>query len=110
MPTYVYKCDNCEYSFEARQRMTDDPLTDCPQCEEASVRRVINNVGVVFKGKGFYVTDNRNGRSASTPNGSESSNGADASSTASDSKSSDGAASGTEKKAEGSSTEKASTS
>lgn len=108
MPTYVYKCDNCEYSFEVRQRMTDDPLTDCPRCEEESVRRVINNVGIVFKGKGFYVTDNRNGRSASLPNGSGSENGADAGAT-SDSKSAESAKSTVEKKADGGSTEKAST-
>ena len=42
--------------------MSDDPLTECPVCE-GSLRRVVNRVGIVFKGSGFYVTDNRNGRS-----------------------------------------------
>lgn len=71
MPTYVYKCNDCEYVFEARQRMTDDPLSECPSCDDGTVRRVINNVGVVFKGSGFYVTDNRNGRkSVASGNGS----------------------------------------
>jgi putative FmdB family regulatory protein len=56
--------------FEARQRMSDDPLTECPSCDEEALRRVINSVGIVFKGSGFYVTDNRNGK-----NGSVSSNG-----------------------------------
>jgi predicted nucleic acid-binding Zn ribbon protein len=50
--------------------MTDNPLKDCPSCGMAELRRVINNVGVVFKGSGFYVTDSRksssNGSSSST--------------------------------------------
>jgi len=68
MPIYTYRCINCEHEFEARQRMTDDPLTGCPQCE-GTIRRVVNSVGVVFKGKGFYVTDNRGNKAqaASSP-------------------------------------------
>ena len=62
MPTYVYKCDDCEYTFEARQSFSDEPLEECPTCETGSVRRVINNVGIVFKGSGFYITDSRNGK------------------------------------------------
>jgi predicted nucleic acid-binding Zn ribbon protein len=40
--------------------MSDDPLTECPVCG-GKVRRVVGSVGIVFKGKGFYVTDHRNG-------------------------------------------------
>ena len=61
MPTYAYRCNECGYEFEVRQRMMDDPLTECPECE-GEIRRVVNSVGVVFKGSGFYITDNRNGR------------------------------------------------
>lgn len=64
MPIYTYKCNECEQVFEARQRMSDKPLTECPNCSDGQVRRVINNVGIVFKGSGFYVTDSRNGKSA----------------------------------------------
>ena len=39
--------------------MSDDPLTECPVCG-GQVRRVVGSVGIVFKGSGFYVTDNRN--------------------------------------------------
>lgn len=70
MPTYVYRCNDCDYTFEARQSMSDDPLAVCPDCDEKSLRRVINSVGIVFKGSGFYVTDNRNGKNG---NGSSSS-------------------------------------
>jgi len=59
MPTYTYKCGECDYMFERRQRMSDDPIKICPNCNEEAVRRVINQVGIVFKGSGFYVTDNR---------------------------------------------------
>lgn len=58
--------------------MADDPLTDCPECKtEVSLRKVLNSVGIVFKGSGFYVTDNRgkkNGATASA-NGKTSSDG-----------------------------------
>ncbi|MCA9934620.1 MAG: zinc ribbon domain-containing protein [Anaerolineales bacterium] len=64
MPIYTYKCNDCEYQFEQRQKMSDDPLTDCPSCG-GTVRRVVNAVGVVFKGSGFYITDSRNGKNAS---------------------------------------------
>ena len=62
MPIYTYRCKDCDYQFEKRQRMADDPLTECVHCEEGHVRRVVNSVGIVFKGSGFYVTDNRNGK------------------------------------------------
>ena len=61
MPIYTYRCNDCDYQFEKRQRMADDPLTECIDCKEGHVRRVVNSVGIVFKGSGFYVTDNRNG-------------------------------------------------
>jgi putative FmdB family regulatory protein len=58
MPTYTYQCDSCGHGFEAVQRFADDPLNECPQCG-ASIRRVIQPVGVVFKGSGWYITDSR---------------------------------------------------
>jgi putative FmdB family regulatory protein len=58
MPTYTYQCDSCGHGFEAVQRFADDPLTECPECG-ATIRRVIQPVGVVFKGSGWYITDSR---------------------------------------------------
>lgn len=66
MPVYVYQCDTCGLAFERRQRMSDDPLVDCPECE-GQVHRVIQPVGIVFKGSGFYVTDNRSHSSTALP-------------------------------------------
>jgi putative FmdB family regulatory protein len=56
MPTYVYRCQSCSTLQEAVQRITDDPLTTCEDCG-GSLRRVLQPVGIVFKGSGFYVTD-----------------------------------------------------
>ncbi|MCA9901716.1 MAG: zinc ribbon domain-containing protein [Anaerolineales bacterium] len=81
MPTYTYRCNNCDYEFDIKQRMADDPLTDCPDCEtDNSLRKVLNSVGIVFKGSGFYVTDSRGKKSAATPstNGKSSENGSSA--------------------------------
>jgi putative FmdB family regulatory protein len=66
MPIYVYQCDTCGLAFERRQRMAEAPLVDCPECE-GHVHRVIQPVGVVFKGSGFYVTDNRSHSSTALP-------------------------------------------
>ncbi|MCB8968848.1 MAG: FmdB family transcriptional regulator [Ardenticatenaceae bacterium] len=73
MPIYTYRCKDCEHEFEIRQRMSDDPLTECPVCD-GEIRRVVNSVGVVFKGQGFYITDNRGGKNATlSTNGKDSS-------------------------------------
>lgn len=69
MPTYVYKCDSCEAQFEQFQSFKDEPLKTCPACEGA-VRRVLQPVGIVFKGGGWYITDSRKSSSATT-NGEE---------------------------------------
>jgi putative FmdB family regulatory protein len=58
MPTYTYQCDACGHGFEAVQRFADNPLSECPQCG-STIRRVIQPVGVVFKGSGWYVNDSR---------------------------------------------------
>ena len=58
MPTYSYHCDTCGHDFDAVQKFADDPLQECPECG-ASIRRVIQPVGVVFKGSGWYITDSR---------------------------------------------------
>jgi putative FmdB family regulatory protein len=61
MPLYEYECKACGVRFERRQRFTDDPVKTCPECG-GEVYRLVHPVGVIFKGKGFYVTDNREAR------------------------------------------------
>ena len=55
MPIYEYRCEQ-GHTFEALQRITDDPLATCQTCE-APVERVYHPVAVHFKGSGFYTTD-----------------------------------------------------
>ena len=65
MPTYQYACTECGHDFEQFQSFSDDALTECPECH-GKLRKVFNAVGVVFKGSGFYRTDNRASGSTST--------------------------------------------
>ena len=60
MPTYDYKCSQCQYTFEYFQPMTAEPLTECPKCG-GNLKRVIGTGGgTIFKGSGFYQTDYKN--------------------------------------------------
>ncbi len=70
MPVYEYQCDTCGLRFERRQHMSDEPLKDCPECD-GHVHRVIQPVGVIFKGSGFYITDNRHKSTLPPPNGAK---------------------------------------
>ncbi len=66
MPIYVYRCEKCGLQFEKFQRFSDEPVKVCPECG-GTVHRVYQPVGIIFKGSGFYVTDNRSKNSAGTP-------------------------------------------
>ena len=57
MPTYEYKCE-AEHHFEVFQSFQDKAIDTCPECS-APARKVYSNVGVVFKGSGFYKTDSK---------------------------------------------------
>jgi putative FmdB family regulatory protein len=63
MPLYDYECETCGIRFERKQRITDQPLKLCPECS-GPVHRLIQPVGIIFKGSGFYCTDHRGGSSA----------------------------------------------
>jgi putative FmdB family regulatory protein len=65
MPTYVYKCEECNYHFEQLQKFSDKPLKSCPRCK-GKVKRVIHPTGIVFKGSGWYINDSRSGGSSSS--------------------------------------------
>jgi putative FmdB family regulatory protein len=58
MPTYEYRCKDCDHGFDAVQAFTDDSLTECPECG-GRLKKVFGNVGITFKGSGFYKTDSR---------------------------------------------------
>lgn len=58
MPTYDYRCESCG-EFQIRQSIKDKALTQCPTCGEPVQRLIGRNVNIIFKGSGFYSTDNR---------------------------------------------------
>lgn len=64
MPVYTYQCDNCGVRFERYQKFIDLPLAWCPECNKKTLRKVYSPVGIVFKGSGFYSTDNRSSSGA----------------------------------------------
>jgi putative FmdB family regulatory protein len=109
MPFYTYRCTNCGHQLDVKQRVGEDAPNPCPNCAESALGRVYKPVGVVFKGSGFYATDNRsasrvsngaNGKSESSGEGSseKSSDGKDSKdSKSSDSSSSSGSESSTPK-------------
>jgi putative FmdB family regulatory protein len=86
VPTYQYACTECGHTFEQVQSFTDDALEHCPVCN-GRLRKVFNAVGVVFKGSGFYRTDNRSKSSSSTTAASGSGSSSNATSTSTSSKS-----------------------
>jgi len=57
MPTYVYACSACDTTFEAEQRITEPALDSCNCGSRGTVKRVIQPVGIAFKGSGFHIND-----------------------------------------------------
>jgi len=84
VPTYSYACTECGDRFDAVQAFSDSALTTCAKCN-GRLRKLFGNVGVVFKGSGFYRTDSRDSAKSSAKSSSSSSNGSGSESTASSS-------------------------
>lgn len=59
MPTYSYLCSECDHRFDTVQRMSEDPLLECPACAKPRLVRQVSAVGFALKGSGWYVTDFR---------------------------------------------------
>ena len=98
MPTYEYRCKACSAELEIFHSMSEDARTECPECNEHELVRLISaGGGVIFKGSGFYETDYRSdsykkGEKAAKKDSSQKSS-SDSSSTDSASKSSDSSSS-----------------
>ena len=58
MPTYSYRCTECENAFDIQQAFTDHSLSECPACH-GRLRKVFSAIGVSFTGSGFYRNDSR---------------------------------------------------
>lgn len=72
MPTYEYACTRCGQHVEVFQRLSEEPLTTCGVCG-GPLRKVFHPAGILFKGSGFYTTDNRSSSkpAKSAPSSSE---------------------------------------
>ena len=57
MPIYEYACKNCDHTLDALQKMSEDPLTDCPECGASALQRLISAPRFRLKGEGWYETD-----------------------------------------------------
>lgn len=60
MPIYAYKCSDCGHEREVLQKISDAPLTDCPNCGHPSLAKQVTAAGFQLKGSGWYATDFRN--------------------------------------------------
>jgi putative FmdB family regulatory protein len=91
MPIYAYRCESCGFGKDVLQKMSDAPLTQCPECGKDTFRKQVTAAGFQLKGSGWYVTDFRGGNNSNN-NANGGSNG---NANGSDGKSSgDGAAAG----------------
>jgi putative FmdB family regulatory protein len=90
MPTYSYRCTECDNAFDIHQAFTDDALTVCEVCG-GRLRKLFNTIGVTFNGSGFYRTDSRGDGAKS---GSDAAGGGSSSSGSSSGGSSSGGSSG----------------
>ncbi|SEN38193.1 FmdB family transcriptional regulator [Cryobacterium sp. TMT1-3] len=67
MPTYSYRCTECDTAFDIQQAFTDHSLTVCPTCQ-GKLRKVFSSIGVTFSGSGFYSNDSKSESKRSNPN------------------------------------------
>ncbi len=87
MPIYEYRCVECDHEFETIQKISEDPLKDCPVCQEAKLVKKISAAGFRLKGGGWYETDFKSGEKRNLSSSSESSSSESSSSESSSSES-----------------------
>ena len=61
MPIYEYACVSCEHQFETIQRISEDPLSDCPECGKPDLKKLVSVAAFRLKGAGWYETDFKSG-------------------------------------------------
>lgn len=71
MPIYAYKCGACGHAKDVLQKISDDPLTECPACHAAAFSKQLTAAGFQLKGSGWYVTDFKGGANAPSPASTE---------------------------------------
>ncbi|MEF3402122.1 FmdB family zinc ribbon protein [Agromyces sp. CCNWLW203] len=89
MPTYSYRCTECDNAFDIHQAFTDDTLSVCEVCG-GKLRKLFNTIGVTFNGSGFYRTDSRSGGGGGSSSSGSGSSGSGSSGSGSSSSGSSG--------------------
>ena len=59
MPIYEYYCESCQHQLEALQKMTEEPLKECPECHQPTLNKLVSAPSFQLKGTGWYATDFR---------------------------------------------------
>ncbi|KUZ73595.1 FmdB family transcriptional regulator [Burkholderia ubonensis] len=93
MPIYAYRCEACGFAKDVLQKMSDAPLSQCPECGKDAFRKQLTAAGFQLKGSGWYVTDFRGGSGGTSAPASSSASGDAAPAAAAPASGSDGAAS-----------------
>ena len=62
MPIYEYQCEACGHKLEKLQKMSDDPLRDCPECGAPQLKKLVSAAAFRLKGGGWYETDFKSGK------------------------------------------------
>ena len=63
MPIYEYQCEHCEHKMEAIQKFSDEPLKDCPECKQETLRKLVSAAAFKLTGTGWYETDFKHDKS-----------------------------------------------
>ena len=61
MPIYEYQCNNCNHKIEVLQKISDDPLAECPSCRQQKLKKLVSAASFRLKGSGWYETDFKTG-------------------------------------------------
>ena len=64
MPIYEYQCEQCEHRFEKLQKMSAEPLRDCPACGQPALKKLVSAAAFKLTGSGWYETDFKNSKPA----------------------------------------------
>ncbi|MBL4743198.1 MAG: zinc ribbon domain-containing protein [Cycloclasticus sp.] len=70
MPIYEYQCGACKHRCEALRKISDEPLTKCPECGEDELSKLMSASGFRLKGNGWYETDFKSGKKKNLAEGS----------------------------------------
>jgi|GEM_PF-2001563 len=62
MPFYEYQCERCGHELEVLQKISDPPLTECPECAQPALKKLVSAAGFRLKGSGWYETDFKGGK------------------------------------------------